>query len=58
MTQMRKENPVQTPQAEWKLPEFNSGGLLVPLEKLREISAGDESKLSEHGQEASPIQDS
>lgn len=37
------EQPIPALQAPWSLPKFGSGGMRIPLEKLREIAADDES---------------
>ncbi len=40
--------PEPQPPAQWTIPRFDSGGLLVALEKLREISSDEESLRSVH----------
>jgi len=40
--------PEQQPPALWTLPSFDSGGMLVALEKLRKISSDEESLRSVH----------
>ena len=40
--------PEQPIPAQWTLPSFDSGGLLVALEELREISSDEQSLRSVH----------
>lgn len=44
--------PAQTPPEPWVLPTFDGGGILVPLEKLKDFSYDDETFRSlPHGDE-------